>query len=238
VNQNIAIATGVLGLLAGGSALAASAVAPGSIPAHPDAVFHDVRLWQFRGSALDAEGQAGELSYQRTAAQMQADRPSGELFARTGQVETAKPDLLLGRKPLPLDVRADHLTVLTKQNRGVWKGHVHAVRPATAQRPELQLFCDELTTDLSGEDRLQNAVCTGNVQVVQGDRTGWGEKAVYDGARGELVVTGNPRGEQGPNRFRGEKLTFMLDSDRIEVERPVLDTPAPNSASAVPRGGR
>ena len=134
-------------------------------------------------------------------------------------------------RPLPVEIRADHLTVVTPNNRGIWKGHVHAVRPATAGRPQVELFCDQLVTDLAGEDRLQGAVCTGNVQVVQGDRIGWGERAVYDGQRGALVVTGNPRGQQGPSRFRGEKLTFSLDSDRIEVEHPILDTPAPKSAA-------
>ena len=138
------------------------------------------------------------------------------------------------RPSKPLDIRADHLTVLTKDNRGLWKGHVHAVRPATPEQPQLDLRCDELVTDFVGEDKLQKATCTGNVEVVQGDRQGWGEVAVYDSEKAELVVTGNPRGQQGPNRFRGDKLIFLVDADRIEIEHPVVDTPAPGQLPGGP----
>jgi lipopolysaccharide export system protein LptA len=127
----------------------------------------------------------------------------------------------------PLDIRADHLTVLTKENRGVWKGHVHAIRPATADQPQLDLRCDQLVTDFVGEDKIQRVTCTGNVEVVQGDRMGWGDQAVYDSDHGELVVTGNPRGQQGPNKFRGDTLTFFVNEDRVEIERPTVDTPPP-----------
>ena len=138
-------------------------------------------------------------------------------------------------KPRPLDIRADHLTVLTKDNRGLWKGHVHAVREATADQPRLDLRCDELVTDFVGENKLQKVTCTGDVEVVQGDRMGWGDNAVYDSTTGELVVTGNPRGQQGPNKFRGEKLTFFINSDRIEIEHPVVDTQA--SSEELKSGG-
>ena len=127
----------------------------------------------------------------------------------------------------PLDIQADHLTVLTKDNRGLWKGHVHAVRAATAEQPKLVLTCDQLVTDFQGEDKLEKAVCTGNVEVVQGDRTGWGNQAIYDAAGGTVVVTGNPHGKQGTNEFVGDELTFFVDGDRIEVKNPKLKTQSP-----------
>jgi len=119
--------------------------------------------------------------------------------------------------------------VLTQDHRGVWTGHVHAVRPATPADPQLDLRCDRLITDLAGDQKLQRATCTGNVSVVQGDRLGWGDHAVYDAGTGQLVVTGHPRGQQGPNRFRGDSLTFFVSGDRIEVVHPVVDTPAPRA---------
>jgi len=127
----------------------------------------------------------------------------------------------------PLDITADHLTVLTKDNRGLWKGHVHAIRAATAEQPQLDLRCDQLVTDFQGEDKLEKAICTGNVEVVQGDRTGWGDQAVYDAAGGTVVVTGNPHGKQGTNEFVGDELTFFVDGDRIEVKNPKLKTQSP-----------
>lgn len=125
-----------------------------------------------------------------------------------------------GEKGRPLDIRADHLTVLTKENRGLWKGHVHAVRPPSGDQPQLDLKCDELVTDYAGEDKLERVTCKGNVEVTQGDRQGFGELAVFDNDKGELVVTGNPRGKQGPNAFFGDRLIFFPNSDRVEVENP------------------
>ena len=130
-------------------------------------------------------------------------------------------------KGRPLDIRADHLTVLTKENRGLWKGHVHAVRPPSGDQPQLDLKCDELVTDYAGEDKLEKVTCKGNVEVTQGDRQGFGELAVFDNDKGELVVTGNPRGKQGPNSFYGDRLVFFPNSDRVEVENPRIRSEQP-----------
>jgi len=219
VNWKLAITAAGLVASAASSAGAEANLSTGA----SDGAFQGVRLWQFQASRLDGVGQADSLGYERSTAGLSAENAHASLAA-------PRPD----GKPVHLDIRADHLSVLTKENRGVWKGHVRVVRPGTAGQPELRLFCDQLVTTLSGADRLQDAVCTGNVQVVQGDRAGWGDTAVYLAETAQVVVTGNPHGQQGPSTFRGEKLTFGVETGRIEVEKPVLETPAPRSASAEP----
>jgi lipopolysaccharide export system protein LptA len=124
----------------------------------------------------------------------------------------------------PLSATADHLTAFTKEHREVWKGHVHAIRTADDGQPPVHLKCDELTTFLAnGEQKgeqqhIDKAVCKGNVEVVQGDRVGWGDLAVFDNDQERIVVTGHPHGQQGANTFQGDKLTFHTDDDVVDVD--------------------
>lgn len=125
----------------------------------------------------------------------------------------------------PLDIWSDRMTLQSRQRKVTWTGNVHAIRhpaPGATNPAPMHLRCLELVATYGEGDKLERAVCTGDVQAVQGDRAGWGQVAVYEAAEAVLTVTGEPRGQQGANRFRGERLRFFLDDDRVEVDRPAV----------------
>ena len=123
----------------------------------------------------------------------------------------------------PIDIRSDHGTLLPKEHVGIFKGHVHAVRPGEKGQPDLHILCDQATTHYQGDNKVQTIICEGSVEVIQGDRKGWGDRGEFNNDLGNLVVTGSPHGQQGPNRFAGKVLTFFTNDDRVEVDQAVVE---------------
>jgi lipopolysaccharide transport protein LptA len=166
-------------------------------------------------AAGDAPAQAAHAAKKKAKPEAkpeaEAKRPSQEPFPEPPEASAQQ----------PLDVTADHLTVKPKENVGVWSGHVHAVRAPDHGQPAVHIKCEELTTTYrgqkEGEQKVDKVTCRGNVEVVQGDRAGWGDLAVFDNESGILVVTGSPRAQQGPNRFSGDKVTFDVNANQLDV---------------------
>lgn len=55
------------------------------------------------------------------------------------------------------------------------------------------------------------------VRIEQGGRVATGNKAVYDKALGQVVLTGSPQVRQGDDLVQGDEIVFFLDSERSIV---------------------
>ena len=136
----------------------------------------------------------------------------------------------------PLHITADHLTVLTKENRTEWTGHVHVVRPAENGQPPVDIRCQKMNTTASspvdaggkeGGSKVDKVFCHGDVVVQQGDRGGTGDEAILDNVASIVTMTGRPHGHDGATRYSGNLLTFFLDQNRLEMSGSVVvDTPS------------
>jgi lipopolysaccharide export system protein LptA len=140
----------------------------------------------------------------------------------------------------PLQVTADHLQVQGKAKQATWTGHVHATRGTT------QMQCQKLVAHYQNAEVVTRLECTGNVEVVDGDKWARGERADFDNTTGLLVVTGHPEAREGKNYMRGERILLDVTKDTMEVERArsILETkqgaptlPTKNAPSA-PRAGK
>jgi lipopolysaccharide export system protein LptA len=112
----------------------------------------------------------------------------------------------------PVTVTADHLEVLDKERRAVYRGHARAVRDSTT------MTCDTLTVFYSDKREVEHIEADGNVETLDGDRHAWGEHAVFDNATGVLTVHGNPHAQQGERRVTGDEILFTTGVDRVEVK--------------------
>lgn len=117
----------------------------------------------------------------------------------------------------PVTVNAREFELFNKPveaRRAVWRGEV------VARRADVVVRCDKLTAELTADDRVKFLTCEGHAEVTQGEKWAAGERAVFDNAKGILVVTGDPKARMGKTEIRGESVTFLIDEDRMKIQKP------------------
>ena len=117
-------------------------------------------------------------------------------------------------KQNPIVVTADWMEADRQKNTIVYKGQVVAVQNDMTMRG------DRLTAlfDPSAKQMKQAVVEGKSVQIVQGDKTATGTKAVFDGAAQTVTMTGNPVVRQGNSEVSGERIIFYIAEDRAIAE--------------------
>ena len=117
-------------------------------------------------------------------------------------------------KQNPIVVTADWMEADRQKNTIVYKGQVVAVQKDMTMRG------DKLTAmfDASAKQMKQAVVEGKTVQIVQGDKTATGTKAVFDGAAQTITMTGNPVVRQGNSEVSGERIIFYMAEDRAIAE--------------------
>ena len=69
-----------------------------------------------------------------------------------------------------------------------------------------------------GKEAISLIEAIGNVQVVQGDRHGKAERAVYDQKDEKVILTGHPEVWEKDYRVNGKKMIFFLKEQKNVVE--------------------
>jgi lipopolysaccharide transport protein LptA len=126
----------------------------------------------------------------------------------------------------PVQITADNFDLQTPAQQATWRGHVVIVRD------ELTVTCDSLTADYDQGRDIKKLTCRNNVHLLQKvkppavEREAWGALAIFDNDTAVLTLTGDkasgqPHAREGENTMRGEKVTFLVDQDKLLVEKPV-----------------
>jgi len=84
--------------------------------------------------------------------------------------------------------------------------------------PRFTMTCDRMLVFLEGTNQIKRIICIGNVDGSQPDRHATCDKAVYDHATGEIVMTGNPVLTRGADRVVGTKITVYQNDSRVVVD--------------------
>ncbi len=111
----------------------------------------------------------------------------------------------------PVQVQADRLELFKRDGRALYQGH------AKATRDTLTMTCDTIEVLLGPNDDVTRVIARGNVEAVDGQRRAWGDQADFDNLTGVLVMTGNPRGQEGNREIDGDVFTFTTGDDRLVV---------------------
>ncbi len=69
-----------------------------------------------------------------------------------------------------------------------------------------------------GGEKIDRLVARGKVRFVQQDKVASGEEAVYYKDQDEVVLRGNPQLWRGESHLQGEKITFNLKHNRVQVD--------------------
>jgi lipopolysaccharide export system protein LptA len=104
---------------------------------------------------------------------------------------------------------------MTADNKGktaVFSGKV------IAKQGDITIFSDKLVVNYAAKkNEVEKVEAIGNVRIVQQNRTGFADQAVYDSRNGQVVLTGMPRVVQGGDSVSGKVITYYVDDDKSEI---------------------
>ncbi|HIJ97129.1 MAG TPA: lipopolysaccharide transport periplasmic protein LptA [Desulfuromonadales bacterium] len=112
------------------------------------------------------------------------------------------------RSGLPITIKSNELTADNKGKIAVFSGKV------VAKQGDITIFADKIAVNY-GEKKgeVEKIEATGNVRIVQQNRTGFAAQAVYNSRNGLIVLTGTPHVTQGSDSISGKIITYYVDRD-------------------------
>ena len=84
--------------------------------------------------------------------------------------------------------------------------------------PRFTMTCDRMLVFLEGTNQIKRVIAIGNVDGMQPDRHATCDRAVYERATGEIVMTGNPVLTRGTDRVTGARITVFQNDQRVIIE--------------------
>ena len=116
------------------------------------------------------------------------------------------------RSNLPITIKSNEMTADNKGKTATFSGKI------VAKQGDITIFADKLVVsyaDKKGE--VEKVEALGNVRIVQQNRIGFADQAVYDSSIGRIVLTGTPRVVQGGDSISGKVITYYVDDDKSDV---------------------
>ncbi len=130
------------------------------------------------------------------------------------EIATVVGEFRLGDLPAQLNIKANAMKF--DYDRGVlaYTGDV------SVRHGGVRISADRLTFGFvpGGEQTLKSVKAKGNVTVVHGDETAYGDTGSYDPATAIITLTGKARLGSGSNSLSGESVVVYLDKRRATVE--------------------
>lgn len=97
---------------------------------------------------------------------------------------------------------------------------------------QYQLHADRLFLFLDGTNDLKRLVAIGHVSLTNDEKNASCTRAVYTRSTSKIVMYGEKdaparlyQGGRKGSTVYGERITFWLDSEQVEIERPVVTVP-------------
>jgi lipopolysaccharide export system protein LptA len=128
----------------------------------------------------------------------------------------------------PMHIEADRVVYGQEERRINFLGQVHV------QRPDFELWCEEMTVFLNSENgngdgvssqeanlgsagNVRKIVATDNVHLVMEDREATSDRAEYYSQEAKIILFDNVELKEKQNTVRGHQVTFWLDEGRSEI---------------------
>ncbi|MDD2365223.1 MAG: lipopolysaccharide transport periplasmic protein LptA [Desulfuromonadaceae bacterium] len=116
------------------------------------------------------------------------------------------------RSSLPITVKSNEMSADNKGKTAVFVGRV------VAKQADITIFSDKLIVNYSDQKGdVDKVEAQGNVRIIQLNRTGFADQAVYESRSGRIVLTGSPRVVSGGDSISGKIITYFVDDEKSEV---------------------
>lgn len=116
----------------------------------------------------------------------------------------------------PINIEADHMTSLEKENNVLFSGNVDATQA------DVRIRADKLTVYYTAADEgekqeVKRLRCEGNVEITKGEWLGTGKTMNYLAKERKVILSGDAKAWQGTNLVTGNTIIYYLDEGRSEV---------------------
>lgn len=116
------------------------------------------------------------------------------------------------RSSLPITVKSNEMTADNKGKTAIFSGKV------VAKQGDITIYSDKLVVNYADKNgEVETVEALGNVRIVQQNRTGFADKAVYDSRNSRIILTGAPRVVQGGDSISGKVITYYVDDEKSDV---------------------
>lgn len=116
------------------------------------------------------------------------------------------------RSSLPITVKSNEMTADNKGKTAIFSGKV------VAKQGDITIYSDKLVVSYADKNNdVDKVEAHGNVRIVQLNRTGFADQAVYDSRNGRIVLTGTPRVVQGSDSISGKVITYYVDDEKSDA---------------------
>jgi lipopolysaccharide export system protein LptA len=118
-----------------------------------------------------------------------------------------------GDKNEPIYITADRMEVDRKKGTITYSGRVVVLQG------EATIKSEKLTASYSADmKKMREIVAEGNVHITHEERVATGNRAIFDGKKQTVTLTGNPVVRQSNSKISGSRITFFIEQDRAVVE--------------------
>ena len=116
------------------------------------------------------------------------------------------------RSDEPIKIKSDRLNADNNKKNAVFTGNV------VARQGDLTIYADKMVINYSeAEGDVSSVEIFGNVRIVQLDRRGQADHAIYNAKTATIVLDGNPKVFQDKDTITGNVITYYLDQEKSEV---------------------
>jgi len=130
-------------------------------------------------------------------------KKGGQREPETKLVDTSK----------PIDITSDRVETYFKENLILFKGNV------MARQKDMVIYADSLEAVMTeGGKGIEKVVAGGNVKIQQGLRVANCQRAVFYNLDQKVILTGDPKVQEGENVVSGDEIVFDIDQNRFEVK--------------------
>jgi lipopolysaccharide transport protein LptA len=113
-------------------------------------------------------------------------------------------------------ITSDRLVYDYKRSVAVFEDNV------IVRDPQMTLTSDRMNVIFDAEHNVKSVTAIGNVRIVQDNKTGLCDQAVYIALTGEIIMTGAPRLQRDGDTLQGNKITFWTNEDRVTCDTATL----------------
>ncbi len=129
------------------------------------------------------------------------------------QAEKGEDEFSFFDESKPIDIVSDTLEGFDKEKYVIFKGSV------IAKQEDLFIYSDVIEAYMDEETKqIGKAHAKGNVKIVKKERIATCNEAIFDNAKGEIVLKGNVVIFQGADKLTGDVVTYYVHEDKVVVE--------------------
>jgi len=116
------------------------------------------------------------------------------------------------RNNLPILIKSNELQADNASRTATFIGKV------SARQGDVTIYSDKLVIHYSPNDKEVDKVeASGSVRIVQENRLGEADHAVYENKAGKITLDGNPKVVQGEDTITGSVITYFVDEQKSVV---------------------